>query len=65
MLSNLKGLLTNKMPFVQRQHQKHVENVETNDDKASLPEQINHCDKRPSTHAYTGTSVDRCQDYRK
>ena len=51
MLSNLKGLLTNKMPFAERQYQKHVADVDTNNHKANLSEQINHCGKRPSTRA--------------
>jgi len=48
--SEIEGLLTNKMPLTQRQHQKHSANVETNDHKANLPEQINHCGERPSAH---------------
>jgi len=36
--------------------------VETNVSKASLPEQIKHCEERPLAHVYTGTSFDRYQD---
>ena len=40
-----------------RQLQRHASGVETSVQKASLPEQIDHCGKRPSTHVCTGTSV--------
>jgi len=52
----LGGWLANMMHLTLRQHQRHVVSVEM---KASLPEQTNHCGKRPLTHVYTDTSVDR------
>jgi len=51
--------------LAQRQPQKHVSNVETSVQKASLLEQINHCGERSLAHVCIGTSVDRCQDYKK
>ena len=32
-----------------------IANVETIDHKTNLPEQINHCNERPSAHVHTGT----------
>ena len=61
----LEGLLANMTRLTLRQHQRHAAGVETSVQKASLPEQIDHCDERPSTRICTGTSVDRYQDHRK